>query len=645
MDLFAFTRAPDPTKVRVVEWERDDDEPRLLETIVGCTILLLPVTPDRADSELEASVDRVFDEGGSGHHTKQGDSTRGGQDVNIQPVVEAADTIVEGAAPVRSRRLGKRKYVVVDLGGFPSSQKAKGESWNPEFVISSDSSHHSETNVAEAEIDSLIRSSAPIMTTVTTITLTVDHTFVTKEKVVEPTLFGVGSSSTGGTDPIACVFSDLTGSDFLIGDIRTVINPDTNLQKTYFYVRAAQQMSLSDGVRIRVEYNIKEKKRLKCVVDEQEAAEAIRLRAQASELETAERSLRDEANALKERNFILEKERDFLDVKVAELKLQLQARNVHELEVSSSGLQEKVTVYENYIEQLEKFQDDRMKIINDKFDKLYTDFVEMALHLEEKFYPHLLTTIFGRMWLLTHGLELAIVKCLNSPEYLSALGTAIGKAIKKGMQDGLAAGITHGKEGRVLMDVYVYNPSAKADYIFALQQLQNVNFLLLAELRSNKDSSIEAIIEILHLENSVAEKLGLNEIQPNVGQLMVPIHYSPDQVVDSATALSLALDTSSSRVQKIRDNIANQRSVLRDVFVLLAEPFFSIVLMGSEVAPDVVLATATTTTLSTILASTSAVDPISINNYEVVDADDQAVARENFASFPNVDYAELRIPH
>ncbi|GKG48127.1 hypothetical protein Tco_0510012, partial [Tanacetum coccineum] len=70
-----------------------------------------------------------------------------------------------------------------------------------------------------------------------------------------------------------------------------------------------------------------------------------------------------------------------------------------------------------------------MKVVNDKFDKLYTDFVEMALHLEEKFYPHLLTTIFGRRWLLTQGMELAITKCLNSPEYLSDLGAAINKAI------------------------------------------------------------------------------------------------------------------------------------------------------------------------------------------------------------------------
>nr|GFA44010.1 hypothetical protein [Tanacetum cinerariifolium]GFA44016.1 hypothetical protein [Tanacetum cinerariifolium] len=181
-------------------------------------------------------------------------------------------------------------------------------------------------------------------------------------------------------------------------------------------------------------------------------------------------------------------------------------------------------------------------------------------------------------------MELAIVKCLNSPEYLYALGIAISKAIQK------------------------------------------------------------AIMEILYLKNSVAEKLGLDELQPNVGQLMVLIHHSPDQVVVGATALSLALDTSSSRVRKIRQSIVNQRSVLRDVFVWLAEPFSCEVLMGAEVTPDAVLATTTTATMSTTLASTSAVDPISIDDYEVADADDQAVAGENDASFPNVDNAELHIP-
>ncbi|GKF75346.1 hypothetical protein Tco_0224790, partial [Tanacetum coccineum] len=58
----------------------------------------------------------------------------------------------------------------------------------------------------------------------------------------------------------------------------------------------------------------------------------------------------NEVNALNGRNLILEKERDALDVKNDNL-----ANQVHELETSSAGLQEKVTTYENCMEQLKKF--------------------------------------------------------------------------------------------------------------------------------------------------------------------------------------------------------------------------------------------------------------------------------------------------
>nr|GFD04171.1 hypothetical protein [Tanacetum cinerariifolium] len=41
------------------------------------------------------------------------------------------------------------------------------------------------------------------------------------------------------------------------------------------------------------------------------------------------------------------------------------------------------------------------------------------------------------------------------------------------MHEGLSAGITHGAGGRTLTDVAAYNPSAKADYLSALQRLQS----------------------------------------------------------------------------------------------------------------------------------------------------------------------------
>nr|GEZ78758.1 hypothetical protein [Tanacetum cinerariifolium] len=256
--------------------------------------------------------------------------------------------------------------------------------------------------------------------------------------------------------------------------------------------------------------------------------------------------------------------------------------NVYEPEISSFGLQEKVAVYENCMDQLEKFQDDQMKVVNDKFDKLYTDFVYMALHLEEK----------------------------PSPSYYP-----IGKAVEKSIQGRLFARIVHGNEGRVLTDVDAHNPSAKVDYTSALQQLQNVNFSLLAELKSNKDASVETVMEILHLEGPLTEKLGLNKLQPNANQLMIPIHRSSDKFVLGATALSLALDVSSFRVWRIRVNIANKISTLRDVFVPLAQPF-----------PLRFIAL------------------ISVDDYEVLGADDQVVVDGNAASFLNVDDAELNIP-
>ncbi|GKA11988.1 hypothetical protein Tco_0691534 [Tanacetum coccineum] len=347
MDMLSFIRTVDPIMVRVGERQRVDGEPRLLETTV-----------------------------------EQGDSAGGGQGVDIQPVVMAADTIVEDVAPLQPMRRNKRKTIVVDASGpshppkklredygDPSGPSVAGkprsavqrllarailndevrgepiltlpfvtssvsatperENENPtdsvtgpnlrtisapqRFVISSDSSHHSGANIAKAEVDSIVRSSTPIIATV--VTATVDAAATAKETPVKPSLFGAGSSSAGGTDPTPGGFSDVFGSDFLIGGIRTVVEPDFDLQKVYvpqwcitngsrldngcvchemldefaplkffasirgmehdhlfteFNVGAARKVSLSAEVRMCAEYNIKEKRKLRVVVEEKD---------------------------------------------------------------------------------------------------------------------------------------------------------------------------------------------------------------------------------------------------------------------------------------------------------------------------------------------------------------------------------------
>nr|GFC60630.1 hypothetical protein [Tanacetum cinerariifolium] len=73
--------------------------------------------------DLDASVERLFDEGGSGNQTKQGDSAGGRKDADIQPVIEAADTVVEDVAHVQLKHQGKRKSVIVDAGGVSHPPK------------------------------------------------------------------------------------------------------------------------------------------------------------------------------------------------------------------------------------------------------------------------------------------------------------------------------------------------------------------------------------------------------------------------------------------------------------------------------------------------------------------------------------------
>ncbi|GJT50904.1 hypothetical protein Tco_0977061 [Tanacetum coccineum] len=261
MDIFAFIHTPDPTKVRVVKRERNEDEPRLLDTTIGRTVPLLPVAPDRADNELGASVERLscatetsrekkicgYGCGGASHPPKKIREDHGtpsgtsvgsksqsalqmllaGAVLNVEVGVTTIPTLPFVTAFVSTtpeREDGDHTDSVVELNlrTIGASQR---------FVISSDSSHHSGPTIAEAEVDSLVKSSVPIMTTITTVTSTVDPASVAKEKLVNPSLFCVDSSSAGGTDPTMGVFSDSTDSDFLVGAIGTVIDPDTDLQK------------------------------------------------------------------------------------------------------------------------------------------------------------------------------------------------------------------------------------------------------------------------------------------------------------------------------------------------------------------------------------------------------------------------------
>ncbi|GKA82145.1 hypothetical protein Tco_0788893 [Tanacetum coccineum] len=430
---------------------------------------------------------------------------------------------------------------------------------------------------------------------------------------------------------------------------------------TEFNVGSACQVYLNAEVRMRTEYCLSERGRLESecgrqtdllksrdeeienlkaqlLLKEAEAAEAAHLSIHVSVVEAAGKMHVDELNVLKQKNTALEDENNFLNGKITELQSfistkdlelkdfdvavsSLKSQNdglvdqVHALETTCSDLRSQVLGYEHLKEQIKKFQDARMNVVNEKVAKLDADLLDMACHLEEKFYPHLLTTISGQRWLLTHGMKLFLVKCLNSSEYLTALGAAISRAVDNRMQSGLAASIDHGKKGRSLTDVAAYNPDAEANFNSALQKLREVDFHLLAELKYHKDASVEDIMNLLCLEGPLADAPGMSDLQPDVEQLRVPIHRSEDQVVLGETSLSFALSVSYSRVEQIKENIAAQRSALIGIWTPLSEPLYVQSLTGATGIPNSVpVSVATTTALSTTFASASSIPPITIED-------------------------------
>ncbi|GKF02822.1 hypothetical protein Tco_0029745, partial [Tanacetum coccineum] len=188
MDLFAFIQVADPTKVKVGEWERAEEE---------------------AKNELQASVKRLFEEGGS---AKQGDSAAGGgQEAETEIVTrvrivtdeeKAQASTGDHEASSRVATSGKSQSILKELlarcmlnveAGVAAvatlpmvtslvSATSKHKSGVPadfitglnlctigaseRFVISSDSSHHSATNASRPEDDFIIRSVviSPMMT-------------------------------------------------------------------------------------------------------------------------------------------------------------------------------------------------------------------------------------------------------------------------------------------------------------------------------------------------------------------------------------------------------------------------------------------------------------------------------------------------
>ncbi|GKA13513.1 hypothetical protein Tco_0693159 [Tanacetum coccineum] len=181
--------------------------------------------------------------------------------------------------------------------------------------------------------------------------------------------------------------------------------------------------------------------------------------------------------------------------------------------------------------------------------------------------PAYLTTLAGRRWLLTHGVELAMIKCLKSPEYRRILVHALGGAVDYGMQEGLAAGHEHGVAGTPLSAVVAYNPeAAESNYLDAVRALEEADFPLVHLLKSKKDSGMDEVLDCFLLDGPLADLPEAAHLQPCLEQLSVPIYHVDVNVITGETSLSFALLNVHTRAEGAKKHAADLRQLMVDIF-------------------------------------------------------------------------------
>nr|GFB50236.1 transposase (putative), gypsy type [Tanacetum cinerariifolium] len=167
-----------------------------------------------------------------------------------------------------------------------------------------------------------------------------------------------------------------------------------------------------------------------------------------------------------------------------------------------AALQEQVSGEEKLkaaFEEFKRYEDDR---VEQRCAELDACLDALSIDFDEELYPHMLTAIAGRRWVIRHGLRLAMMKCAESLEMRQAFADVVSAGVAKGMSEGLKHGVEHGRSQLELESIEAYDPEAEAKFVAALQSLKDLKFSLLDQLEGLKDAPMDVIMVALYLESN-----------------------------------------------------------------------------------------------------------------------------------------------
>nr|GEW06767.1 hypothetical protein [Tanacetum cinerariifolium] len=214
-----------------------------------------------------------------------------------------------------------------------------------------------------------------------------------------------------------------------------------------------------------------------------------------------------------------EQEAKLLRKSVAQVSNERLSQQVATLQQQVSGEEKLKASFEEFKRQQDDRVEQRCAEMNARLDALSIDF-------DEELYPHMLTAIAGRRWVIGRGLRLAVMKCGESLELRQAFADVVSAGIAKGLSEGLRHGLEHGQAQLSLESIEAYDLEAEAKFIAALQALKDLKYPLVDQLESLKDVSMDVIMVALYLESDTRDDApqDIRDLRPNSSQLTIPVY-------------------------------------------------------------------------------------------------------------------------
>ena len=141
-------------------------------------------------------------------------------------------------------------------------------------------------------------------------------------------------------------------------------------------------------------------------------------------------------------------------------------------------------------------------------------------------YLHKITYISAYRWLIRHGLRLAAMQVLESPELSDAFEDVIEHVIAFGKAQSIEELCSSHVLERAAEQVPGYNANALDELAASLKRLQGMELPMIGLIERDQDYPIKVIMEGLTLARHSAEDAELETdyyLKPDLSQLKVPI--------------------------------------------------------------------------------------------------------------------------